>query len=203
MSLLDPHNLPFAAALCLLAVLAAMQVVGIADMIGDSEVDHDTGGAMDGLLSLLGVGRVPFMIWLALLLVVFAALGLSIQALAASLTGGPLAAALAALFAGGAALPLTALLARPLGAILPQDETSAVTLDALLGRRGHVTDGVARRGSPARARVRDLHGTTHHVMIEPHEDADEFHSGDEVLLVRREGEAFFATPLSVRALSPH
>ena len=39
-------------------------------------------------------------------------------------------------------------------------------------------------------------------MVEPHEAASEFHEGDEVLLVRREGNTFYATALAERRLSP-
>lgn len=82
MSLLEPHNLPFAAALGVMVLLAVMQMVGIGDLLGDADADvGDTGmadGPIDGLLSLFGVGRVPFMIWLGLFLLVFAGLGLGI-----------------------------------------------------------------------------------------------------------------------------
>jgi len=203
LDLLEPHNLPFAAALCVMAIIAVVQLFGAADFFGDHDFGHDSDGAVDGLLSVFGIGRVPFLIWLALFLITFAGLGLGIQALAADLTGAPLDARLAALFAAIASLPVTAALSRPLGAILPGDETTAVTLDDLLGRRAHITDGVARRGSPARARVNDRHGMAHYVMVEPHEDASELRAGDEVLLVRREGTGFVAAELVDRALSPN
>lgn len=208
MSLLEPHNLPFAAALGVMVLLAVMQMVGIGDLLGDADVDADIGetgmadGPIDGLLSLFGVGRVPFMIWLGLFLLMFAGLGLGIQELAESFIGYPFDALLASVLAGIAALPVTGVVARPLGRILPHDETTAVSLDTLVGRRAHITDGVARNGSPARARVIDRHGHPHHVMVEPHEASSEMHAGDEVLLVRREGENFYATALAERALSP-
>lgn len=204
MDLLEPHNLPFAAALCVMAVLALVQLIGLADFLGDHDTGHSIGGgAMDGLLSLLGVGRVPFLIWLALYLLAFAGLGLGIQGLAANLTGGPLDAALASVLAALAAVPVAGVVSRPLGEILPGDETTAILVEELVGRRAHITDGVARRGSPARARVADRYGMMHHVMVEPHEAASELRSGDEVLLVRREGEAFIAVELAERALSPN
>lgn len=203
-SLLEAHNLPFSAALCVMLLLAVAQGVGAAHFFGDHDVggDHDGAeGAMGGLLSLLGVGRVPFLIWLALLLLLFAALGLSIQELAMSFAGGTLDAALAAVLAGVVAVPVTALLVRPLAHILPGDETSAVSVDELVGRRGRVSEGVSRQGFPARAQVIDRHGLTHNVMIEPHDAQSQLHAGDEVLLVRREGHLFFATALHDRALS--
>ena len=208
MTFLAPHNMPFAAALVIMAILAVVQLIGIADF-GDADADMDAGGdgipeagMLDGLLTLLGIGRVPLTIWLALFLFLFAAIGISIQELAQGMTGTPLYGWLAALIAGGAALPVTGTIARPLGRILPQDHTTAVSTDSLVGRRATISIGVARTASPARARVKDAHGQAHRVMVEPHEAASEFHEGDEVLLVRREGNTFYATALAERRLSP-
>ena len=208
MTLLEPHNLPFAAALVVMLVLALVQLIGVADF-GGTELDSggDVDGMpdasmFDGLLTLLGIGRVPLTIWLALFLFLFAGIGLSIQELAQDLTGSPLYSWLAALFAGAAAVPVTGVFARPLGRVMPKDHTTAVSTESLIGRRATITDGVARANSPARAKVKDSHGQTHHVMVEPHEAASEIHAGDEVLLVRREGNQFYATALAERRLSP-
>jgi hypothetical protein len=214
-TLLEAHNLPFAAALLGMLLLAIIQAVGLGDMLGgaDAEIEAGSGiapdgdpavpgGMIDGLFTLLGIGRVPLTIWLALFLLLFAGIGVGVQSLAAALTGAPLDRVLAAALAAIATLPATGTLVRPLGRILPQDETTAVPLDALLGRRATITDGIARSGSPARARARDHHGHPHHVMVEPHETASELYAGDEVLLVRREGESFYATALAERRLSP-
>lgn len=208
MTLLEPHNMPFAAALVIMLILAIVQLIGIADF-GDADFDLDAdgdglpdAGMFDGLLTLLGIGRVPLTIWLALFLFLFAGIGLSVQELATSLTGSLLDSWLAAVIAGVAALPVTGVFARPLGRILPKDHTTAVSTESLIGRRATITDGVARTGSPARARVKDVHGQTHYVMVEPHEASSEIHAGDEVLLVRREGGQFYATALAERRLSP-
>lgn len=206
MAIFEPYNMPFAAALVLMALLTLVQAIGLADHLGDHDapVHADVSapaGLADGLASLIGLGRVPLTVWLALFLGIFAALGVSIQHLAEGLVGGPLDRWVAAALAGVASFPVTGLVVRPLARILPQDETTAVSTDMLLGRRGVITDGVARNGSPARARVHDRHGQAHHVMVEPHEPADELRAGAEVLLVRREAETFFATGLAHRQLS--
>jgi membrane protein implicated in regulation of membrane protease activity len=210
MTLLEPYNMPFAAALVLVVALFVIQLFGVLDLDLDLDVDHDVdgasvahGGPIEGLLTLLGLGRVPLTIWLVLFLLLFSGVGLGIQQLAGSLTGAPLDRWLAAILAAGASLPLTGALARPLGRILPQDETSAVSTDTLVGRRAVITDGVARSASPARARVKDVHGQDHYVMVEPHEASSELVAGDEVLLVRRDGNQFFATALAERRLSPN
>lgn len=205
MTLLESYNAPFAIALLLMVALLVIQVLGVLDIDLDIDTDGDgaiSAGPVDGLLTLLGLGRVPLTVWLVVFLFFFAALGLGMQELAESFTGGPLDAWLAGILAGAAALPVTSTIARPLGRILPQDETSAVGIDTLVGRRAQVTEGIARAGSPARARVKDVHGQSHYVMVEPHEGASEFHAGDEVLLVRREDNTFFGTALAERRLSP-
>ena len=209
MSIFEPYNMPFAAALLLMGMLAIIQIIGLGDILGDADVDVDmdaeTGGQADlggGFASLIGLGRLPLMIWLALFLGLFAALGVSIQLLAANLAGAPLDRWLAAVLAAGAALPVTGGVAKPLARILPHDETTAVSTDTLVGRRAVITDGTARTGSPARARVHDIHGQAHHVMVEPHDAGVAIAAGEPVLLVRREADLFFATALTTHALSP-
>ena len=126
-----------------------------------------------------------------MLLVVFLAFfglaGLAIQQFA-----GPLPLWIAAPAAVAAALPLTGLGARGLARIMPGDETTAVSLDSLVGRRGTITIGTARRGSPAQARVKDIHGQVHYVMVEPYDDDHAFGEGETVRLDRRDGNIFIA-----------
>ena len=211
MSLFADHNLPFAIAMGLMLLLVLLQVIGLGDFDLDADLDVDadadvgdptSAGLGGAIVTLLGLGKVPVFVWLIVFLLAFAVIGMGVQAFAADLTGMPLYSWLAALIAGGASLPVTATLVRPIGRLLPKDETSAVGIDSLVGRRGTVTTGRASKGNPARTKVYDRHGQAHHVMVEPHEDASEMHEGDEVLLVRREGQTFYAVPLSERKLAP-
>ncbi|KLE35822.1 OB-fold-containig protein [Aurantiacibacter luteus] len=207
MSLFADYNLPFAVALGLMVLLGLLQLVGIGDFDLDADVDADVGdptsaGLGGAITTLLGLGKVPLFVWLMVWLLLFAAIGVGVQAFADSLTGAPLSPMLAALVAGGAAIPATAIAARPVGAIMPKDETTAVTLDSLVGRRGKITTGRATKGSAARTKVYDHHGQAHHVMVEPHEDASEMLEGDEVLIVRRDGQTFYGVPLAERKLAP-
>lgn len=196
MSLLEPHNLPFLIAFGALAVIALLQVTGVAEAIeGAGEFDSpdglEMGGLGDALTTLLGLGRVPLLIWLAALLFVFACVGVIGQSVLASMLGAPLSAGWAALAAGGAALPLNSLAMRPLGALIPKDETTAIDLDDLVRRDAEIQIGTARAGSPARAKVIDMHGQAHFIMVEPHDPTLAFTAGDTVLLVRREGPTFY------------
>ncbi|KPQ36905.1 MAG: protein of unknown fucntion DUF1449 involved in oxygen/iron metabolism [Porphyrobacter sp. HL-46] len=196
MSLLEPHNLPFVIAFGALAAIALLQLAGISEAIeGASEFEApdglEMGGFGEALTTLLGLGRVPLLIWLAALLFVFGTTGVIGQALLTSLLGAPLSAGWAALAAGAAALPLNSIAMRPLAAIIPQDETTAVGLDDLVRRDAEIQIGTARAGSPARAKVIDRHGQAHFVMVEPHDQAQQLDAGDTVLLVRREGQTFY------------
>jgi hypothetical protein len=196
MSLLAAHNLPFVIALGLLALVALVQVTGVGDAIdgaGDFDAGDglEAGGFAEALTSLLGLGRVPLMIWLASLLLTFGGVGLIGQSVIADLLGAPLSAGWAALLAGAAALPLNSLAMRPIGAIMPKDETTAIGLDGLVRRDAEIQIGTARAGSPARAKVIDHHGQAHFVMVEPHDAATELQAGETVLLVRREGQTFY------------
>lgn len=192
----EPSNLPFSVALAVMLALAAFQIVGLGDLLGtdgDADADLDADAALDaGLLSLLGIGRLPFLMWLMLLLGIFGVTGLLGQELVASLTGHPLTAWLMGPLAALCALPATGLVARPLGRVLPHDETSAINLASLVGREAQIVIGTAAQGSPARARVHDIHGQAHHVMLEPDNAGQHFVTGEKVLLVRREGDLFKA-----------
>ena len=215
MTLLEPHNLPFAAAAILLLFIALAQVIGMGDLLEgadadvDFDLDVDAGDSVDGLagdgvlasaLSLLGIGRVPILIWLSVLLFVFAAIGVAGQQVLIGTIGAPLPMLFAGLAAGAAALPVTGILTRPLERLLPKDETSAVGLGSLVRRDAEIQIGTARAGSPARSKVLDHHGQAHFVMVEPNDPAGELREGDTVLLVRREGETFYAVPYENRLL---
>jgi hypothetical protein len=188
----NAENVPFVAALGVMLALAVLQVVGLGDMLGgDADVDADM-DVDSGLLSLIGLGKLPFLMWLMLLLAIFGLVGLAGQQFIEAMIGHPLDWLLASVGSGVVSLPLTGVLARPLAAILPQDETTAIDITALVGREGEIVIGTARPGSPARTRVTDFHGQDHYLMVEPDNAGEQFAQGDRVLLVRREGDLFKA-----------
>jgi hypothetical protein len=192
--LLNPDNLPFAVALALMLMLSVVQVLGLGDILGDGH-DGGTDAHADidgGLLSLIGLGRLPLLMWLLLLLTLFALIGLAGQQVLTAILGGPLSPWIAAPVAAAVALPVTGLVAKPIAAIMPRDETTAVSVDSLVGREAELVIGVAKAGSPARGRVLDVHGLAHNIMLEPDSADQTFGEGERVLLVRREGDVFKA-----------
>jgi membrane protein implicated in regulation of membrane protease activity len=186
--ILAPENLPFSVALLVMLMIGAVEAIGL----GFGSADLDASADADGfeLLGWLGVGHVPLLILLVVLLALFGMIGLTLQQLVSAIAGVPLAPWNAAAIAFVASLPLLGISARGLARIIPKDETTAIGLDSLLGKRATITVGTARRGSPAQARVRDVHGQSHYVMVEPNGDADAVAEGGTVLLIRREGNIF-------------
>ena len=182
-------NLPFSVALVLMVMIGLVEAVGLGfgalhlDVHADMHADADP-------LGWLGVGQVPLLVLLVILLALFGLIGITVQQVATAFAGGPLSPWIASAIAIVGALPLAGMLARGVARIMPQDETTAVSLDSLVGRRATVTVGTARVGSPARASVRDVHQQVHYVMVEPTERASEVATGGTLLLVRREGGIF-------------
>lgn len=197
--ILAPQNLAFAVALALLALIVVVQALGLGAWIGelDFDLDHDGPGSDGtdlggGLVSLLGLGQVPLLVWLATLLACFALLGLAIQDFVTGVFGAPFPLGAASGAGLMAALPANAGLTRLIGRVWPRAETTAVPVDSLVGRRARIAVGTATQGNPARAVTHDRHGQLHNVMVEPHDPAEAFPEGTEVLLVRLEQGVFFA-----------
>ena len=189
-----PGNLPFSVALLLMLMIGAAELIGLGASSVASGRPRGRACRWRRLLAWLGIGKVPLLIVLDR---VAGPLRLARHRAAAArhrLSGGPLSPWLAAPAAFVGALPLTGIGARGLARILPSDETTAIGLGALLGRRAEIVIGESRRGCPARARVRDVHGQTHYVMVEPTDDDVVLTTGATALLVRREGELFFGLP---------
>lgn len=189
---LTPAYLPFAIAFVTMIGIGLIEALGFG--LGHLDFDADVGADADGgPLDWLGLGgELPILIWLTSLLGCFTLAGIAIQQSATALSGAPLHWGLALGGATVAGALLNTLAANGLARIMPGFETTVISIDDLLRQRGTILEGTARRGSPARAKVVDQYGQAHFVMVEPHADADTIASGNIVLLVRREGNLFFA-----------
>ncbi len=199
---LADENIIFAASGCLLFALIILQIIGVGDFGSDvdldadldTDIDTDISGPsfIDGLLSVLGLKRLPFMIWLGLFLMLFTISGYLGQQILAAMTGALLPTIIAAPIAATLALFLSSVLAIPLEQVIPKDETTAVSLDTLVGRFATLEIGKAVQGSSARAKVSDIYGHNHYIMVEPDNAGQTFVTGEKLLLVRREGNVFKA-----------
>ncbi|MDX5300421.1 MAG: YqiJ family protein [Gammaproteobacteria bacterium] len=209
------ENTAFTVALLVMLMLAVLEAAslllggGLAQVVDRLLPDLDGapdpgGGAAQGwglsqLLGWLRQGELPLLMVLVVFLTVFGLLGLGVQALALQLGGSLLPGWLITVPVLLGALPLVRRLSRVLSRILPNDETTAVSADSLIGREAFITLGTASPGMPAEAKVRDQFGHTHYVMVEPSLGETLFVQGTAVLLVERRGGVYRA----VRCAHPH
>ncbi|MBY0420807.1 MAG: YqiJ family protein [Parvularculaceae bacterium] len=215
---LSPATAPFAAALLLMAVIAAAEAIGLLFGVAPSsaldsafpdlahDVSHDVGAddAPDagGLLSWLGVGRVPLLVWFVIFLTSFGLSGFGVQAASGAILGAAMAPLVASAAALAIALPASGFFARLVARVLPKTETESVSAESFVGRVAVVVRGVARTGLAAEARVKDAFGRTHHVRIEPDQGTEPLEEGAEALIIRRDGAVYRAVRNVDPALSP-
>lgn len=159
---------------------------------GIDGVEVQSPNALSRLLGWLRIGQVPVLMLVVVFLTAFGLIGLGLQALTLNTLGFFWPAFIAAFAALALSIPMVRIFGGLIASILPKDETDAVSVETLVGRIATITIGTARIGRPAEARVRDVRGTTHYVMVEPDTTDADFKAGEQVLLVKRNGSVFKA-----------
>lgn len=199
---LTPAYAPFAVAFVVMIGMGLIELLGAGFLHTDADADTSVHGAT--FLGWLGFGTdIPLLVWLTSLLACFTVTGMALQQIITAIAGAPLSGLVASLVALIVAAILNAFVSRGLIRVLPGYESSVITPDELIMRRGTVLEGIARRGHPARAKVVDRHDQAHYVMVEPHNDDDLIQQGETALLVRKQGTTFFVLPdahLTLRSL---
>jgi hypothetical protein len=191
-----PQNLPFGIGFALIVGIALLEGVGMlvslspSNFLDDLLPDIDGDSGLDRVLGWLHVGKVPGLVLLLLFLCGYTVFGYSLQVVSNGLFGGFLPAWLAGLLAVPAGMATVRGLGSLIAHIIPRDETSAVSELSLVGRVGVIVGGGARRGLAAQAKVKDSHGRSHYLMVEPDMDDEVFNEGTQVLIVRKSG-AFY------------
>lgn len=150
----------------------------------DIEAPETPGTSNVGPAAWLGLGRMPFLIWFAALLLAFGLSGLGLQSLLRDQFGVTLPAILPAIPAAMIGLWFARSFGALFARLLPKTETQAISTRRLARRRGVVSQGTARRGKPAEVRVVDQFGNAHHIRAEPYSAEDVLEQGTEVLVVR-------------------
>lgn len=167
-----------------------------ADADLDADVDSGTGADAVGPAAWLGIGKMPILIWVAAVLMAFGLSGVLLQKAAIGIFGFALPAIVVTLPAGLIALWFAARFGNFFARVLPKTETTALSERHLGRRTGTVTQGTAKRGSPAEVRVSDRHGNMHHLRGEPLKDEDVIPAGTDVLVLRhRHTQGYRLVPL--------
>lgn len=190
------QNLPFGIGFALIIGIALVEGIGMLVSLSPSnlldhlipDIEGDSG--LDRVLGWLHLGKVPALVLLLLFLSGYTLFGYGLQMVAYGLFGGYLPALIAGLLAVPAGMATVRSLGALIAHIIPRDETSSVSEQSLLGRVGVIVGGVAKKGLAAQARVKDGHGRSHYLMVEPDIDDEHFGEGTQVLIVRKAG-AFY------------
>ena len=160
-------------------------------MSGHGGVSGVDSGVLTPVLSWLRIGKVPILILIVIFLSVFGLAGITIQWALHSTTGGMYAAGLVSIPATTRGAVRHAITwAASWRRSCPRKRPAPSRRRPSSGRVATIVLGTARRGEPTQARLRDEHGRTHYVMVEPDVDGEEFTQGTEVLIVSIDGARF-------------
>jgi len=192
--LLAPQTLPFGVALALILLILLVECSGLllaaspGSLLDNWLPDNlGEGGGLGHALGWLHVGKVPSLVLLVLFLLGFSLAGYTLQLTVESLFGHYFPALLAALLAFPVGLFTVRSLGSLFGRLIPHDESSAVSEQSLLGLPGVISQGIAKNGLAAQARVRDKHGRTHYLLVEPDMANEVFNEGTQILIVNKNG----------------
>ncbi len=207
-----PSNLFFSVSLCLMLLLGVFEclllILGastqgfldqfIPDGLGEAkslaiDLDVEQNFVMQ-FLDWLYLGRIPVLVWLIIFLTVYAVFGFAVQAAFFAFTQHYLPIWIAAPACLFLCMPLVRVSAALISKILPQDETTAIHSDELIGRTALIILGEAKKNYPAQAKVLDQFGQTHYVLVEPELDMI-FSQGQEVILTQKTANGFQAIQL--------
>lgn len=204
MDVFASETAPFAVAIGLTLAIAVIELLGL--MFGahpsaaidnalpdfDADIPEVELGPLSQTLSWLSFGKLPALVVVILITASFGLCGFAVQELLRQTLGfalDPWIASVPAVF--GAAF-ITRHVGHAIARIMPKEETDAVSTKAFVGRVATVFRGIAGPGAPAEAKLTDIHGKTHYVLIEPDEGESVMPEGSEVVIIRQEGPVYRA-----------
>ncbi|OTG79922.1 hypothetical protein B9T33_10390 [Acinetobacter sp. ANC 5054] len=195
-----PSNIVFSISLCLMFLFGIFEILltllgggsqGFLDQFLPEDIGHNAelgvdadGSAITKVLDWLYLGRVPLFVWLIIFLCIYSLLGFAIQAIFDQITHMMFSAWIIAPACIFLCMPFVRFCAMFIARILPQDETTAIYSEELIGRTATIILGEARQQYPAQAKVQDQHGLTHYILVEP-EQNEIFSQGQSVVLTQK------------------
>jgi hypothetical protein len=186
-----PALQPFTIAAATLLALVLIEIIGSFAGASLSDMTEATSIAetAESGLSWLNLGRVPLLVLLMLLLGLFSASGMVLQAVA-NASVGLLPPLLAVPLAGAFALMTTGAVSKLVGAVLPREETYALNEQDLVGRIGTVTVGPLESHAVGRISIADAHGSRHFPRARPANAGEAIEIGARVLIVDMAGREY-------------
>ena len=224
---LETSNTPFVIALAVMVAITIIEIIsaslgmGLSEMVDsiipefDADIDIDvdadadiditaSGGPGDSLVKLLAwfrVGEVPVIMLFIVFLTGFGLVGLSIQFVIVLITGKTIPAVIAVIPALLCSIPVVRVCGGVLGKYMPKDETYAVSEESFPGMIATLTLGTAAHGKPAEAKLKDRHGQTHYILVEPDNPEERFSKGDRTIIVSKNGAVYKVIAASNEAMT--
>jgi hypothetical protein len=193
-----PENVPFGVAFGVMLGIAVLEGIGafvsgspsqwLEDLLPVKDLDGD--GVADGALGWLHVGKVPLLVLTVIFLVGFAVGGYAIQLVIKAVFGGYAPAIVASVPAFLIGLSSVRGLGALLAQIIPGDETSSISEESFIGRAGILLGASASAGKAGQIRLRDAHGRSHYLLVEPDIEGEVFEEGSQVLIVKKAGATY-------------
>jgi hypothetical protein len=182
-------NAPYFFALSFLVILFVFEVLGW--LIGmslshafDSLIDFDADTDLGGHLTLLGLGKVPFIIWLTFFFGLFSILGYAINAISNSIVGF-IPMWLSIVPVAIVSFMINGVFCKVFARVFPRFETTAVSTDTFSGRVAKVTIGNATFTKFAMGVVLDEHNTSHNIRIQAMDNGIVLNQNNQVILVEQ------------------
>ncbi|MBT3136657.1 YqiJ family protein [Alteromonas sp. ALT199] len=197
--LLSPSNFWFSIALIAVFFVFILELVSTifgASLLGlgDDFAELDGEGFLStSVANWLNINKVPFLIYLVVLLTLFGLIGLILNGITASVLSFTLPALMSVPLAFLIGLLITAKTVKIFASVLPSVESSAVNSEDFIGSVAEITIGKASRGNPAEAKFTDHYSQPHFVLVEPFEDEELFAQGERVILVQKNQHSWLAT----------
>ncbi|WDT84732.1 OB-fold-containig protein [Alteromonas sp. 009811495] len=197
--LLSPANFWFSIALCaviivlfleLVSMLFGISLLGMGDDLGEMDSDSVLGSEF---ASWLNINRVPFLVWLIVLLTLFSLVGFILNGVTSLLISSALPGFISVPVSLVLSLLVTSKTVLVIAHILPSIESSAISSDEFVGAVAEITIGRASRGNPAEAKFTDNYSQPHFVLVEPFEEKELFAQGERVILVQKNERSWLAT----------
>ncbi len=204
--LTEAANFPFSVSLALMIFFVLLEILSLSlggglsevmdSLLPDIDLDLDLPDSdptvFTQLLTWFRVGEVPLLMLILVALTAFGISGLLVQILIRAITGQLLPPFIAVIPAGFCAIPLIRIISGLLNTYMPQDETTAVSEETLIGRPAIILAGTAKQGKPVQAKVQDEHQQTHYILVEPVNAEEILNAGETVTLMSKEGATFQA-----------
>lgn len=196
--ILSPANFWFSIALVVVLFLFVLEIIStlfgasilsMSDDVGEIESEGFLGTEFANWLN---INKVPFLVWLVILLIVFGLAGLILNGIAGAVFAFTLPTLYSVPLAFVIGVSVTSKTAQFVAVLLPTVETSAITNDEFVGVVAEITIGKASKGNPAEAKFTDSYSQSHFVLVEPFEEEELFTQGERVILVQKNEHSWLA-----------